>query len=314
MKLTIKSKGDDDLMDFETAFLHSLRISPHLTSGLDKTVLYGTLYEQNPLTSRQLITLYSRGTIEAGFPFFYDISGMDCYCFLYTISGSGKIEGRGGTDSLLLTKESLLFFDCNQPFTLQTAAAPWKFKILFAGGGNLPFYMKAAKNPFGCLLRPIANSELIHSFHLLFKNNTAENIIYKLTDEKNMTDLCVMLLSHLLEIENPILHVPEYLMEMKQLFDTHYEHSYSLDELESNFSISKYRLCREFSNYFGESPIQYLNRVRIANSKILLQNTNLKVHEIGTKVGIENTNHFINLFKRQEGITPLMYRETRLLY
>ena len=301
-------------MDFETAFLHSLRVSPHLTSDLDETALYGTLFEQNPLTNRLLTTIYSRGTIEAGFPFFYDIGGIDCYCFIYTVSGSGKIESRDQTNSHLLTRESLLFFDCNQPFTLQTATAPWKFKILFAGCGNLSFYMKATKTPFGCMLKPIPMGELMHSFHLLFKSNTAENILYKLADEKNMTDLCVAFLSHLMETENPIPQVPEYLMEMKQLFDTHYEHSYSLDELEHNFSISKYRLCREFSSYFGESPIQYLNRVRIANSKILLQNTNLKVHEIGAKVGIENTNHFINLFKRHEGLTPLMYRETRLIY
>lgn len=300
-------------MDFETAFLHSLHVSPHLTSNLDETALYSTLYKQNPFTDNHLITLYSRGTVEAGFPFFYDINGIDCYCFLYTVAGSGKIESKDQTDSLLLVKESLLFFDCNQPFTLQTAAAPWRFKILFAGGGNLSFYMKAAKKPFGCMIDPVPAGELLHSFHLLFKSNTDENILYKLADEKNMTDLCVALLSHLLEAENPVPRVPEYLMEMKQLFDTHYERSYSLDELEHSFSISKYRLCREFSNYFGESPIQYLNRVRIANSKILLQNTNLKVHEIGAKVGIENTNHFINLFKRQEGLTPLMYRETRLL-
>jgi len=301
-------------MDFASVFSHSLRVPPHLTSDLDETALYGTLYEQNPLTSRQLMTIYSRGSIEAGYPFFYDMNGMDCYCFLYTISGSGKIENAAQDRSHLLTHESLLFFDCGQPFTLQTSAAPWKFSILFAGGGNLPFYMEAANEPFGCLVKGTSSGELTHSFHLLFQSSMEENIIYKLADEKNMTNLCVALLSHLLEIKNPVLHIPKYLLEIKQLFDTNYEHSFSLDELENRFSISKYRICREFSGYFGESPIQYLNRIRITNSKLLLENTNLKIHEIGTKVGIENTNHFINLFKRQEGITPLMYRETRLLY
>lgn len=300
-------------MDFSSAFLNSLRVAPHLTSDLDKTALYGSLYDQNPLACSQLMTLYSRGTIEAGFPFYYDINGLDCCCFLYTVSGSGKLENRDQTQSLLLTGDSLLFFDCNQPFTLQTAAAPWKFKILFAGGGNLPFYMDTTQEPFGCLLTELPSGELTHSFHLLFQSSMEENLIYKLADEKNMTNLCVTFLSYLLELKNPTLHIPGYLLEIRHLFDTHYERSYSLDELENSFSVSKYRLCREFSNYFGVSPIQYLNRVRIANSKTLLQDTNLKVHEIGAKVGIENTNHFINLFKRQEGITPLMYRETRLL-
>ncbi len=299
-------------MDFASAFLHSFRVPPHLTSGLDDTVLLGNIYEQNPLTNTQLITLYSRAAVEAGFPFFYDITGIDCYCFLYTTAGSGKIETAGPVKSHLLSKDDLLFFHCNQPFTLQTTAAPWKFKVLFAGGGNLPFYMETTENASGCIVKSIVSGKLTHDFNLLFQNNMEENIMCKLIDEQNMTNLCVTFLSQLLKAEKSNIHVPEYLLEVKQLFDTHYEHNYSLDELENLFSINKYRLCREFSNCFGDSPIQYLNRIRIENSKILLQNTNLKVHEIGTKVGIENTNHFINLFKRREGITPRIYRETRL--
>lgn len=129
-----------------------------------------------------------------------------------------------------------------------------------------------------------------------------------------MTALFVTLLSHLFNLQNPVPHIPEYLIRMKQLFDQHFERSYSLDELECTFSTSKYRLCREFSHYFGESPTQYLNHVRIARSKTLLRDTNLKIHEVGSSVGIKNTSHFIRLFKRFEGITPLMYRETGLQY
>lgn len=300
-------------MDFKASFLQSLLVPPHLTSNFDKTALYGTLYEINSTTFQQLITIYSRGNIEAGYPFFYNISKLPCYCFLYTLSGTGKLENHIDNQTHLLKPASLIFFDCRQPFTLETAAAPWKFRILFVNGGNLPFYMQTLQSQFGCMLENINSGEFLFFLNTIFQGNTERNILYKIADEKNMTNLCTAFLTEYLTKDNKQERIPGYLLEMKQLFDTQYDKSYSLDELESSLGISKYRLCREFSNYFHESPVQYLNRVRITNSKQLLQNTNLKIHEIGAKVGIENTNHFINLFKRYEGTTPLVYRETRLI-
>lgn len=299
-------------MDFASSFLDSLHTPPHLTSGLDRMTLCGTLYEQNTETSGQLITIYSRGTIDAGYPFFYDINGLDCYCFLYTISGTGRLENKQKTQTYQLTPGSIIFFDCRQHFTLETTTAPWKFRTLFVDGGNLPFYMKNTHSSFGCILDNILSGDFLFFLNMIFQNNTEKDILYKLSDEKNMTNLCAAFLSKYLEKNKETFHIPSYLVEMKKMFDTHYDQTYSLDDLENSLGISKYRLCREFSNVFHESPIHYLNRVRISNSKLLLQNTNMKIHEIGAQVGIENTNHFINLFKRQEGTTPLIYREMRL--
>lgn len=103
--------------------------------------------------------------------------------------------------------------------------------------------------------------------------------------------------------------IPDYLWEIHHLFDTQYGENYSLDELENTYSVSKYRICREFSKYYGASPVQYLNHKRIEEAKKLLLTTNDTIHEIGSKVGIHNTNHFINLFKRETGATPLAFKQ-----
>ena len=44
-----------------------------------------------------------------------------------------------------------------------------------------------------------------------------------------------------------------------------------------------------------------------------LLTTDHKVHVIGAMVGIENTNHFITLFKKFTGTTPQEYRQNNLL-
>ena len=54
--------------------------------------------------------------------------------------------------------------------------------------------------------------------------------------------------------------------------------------------------------------IKYLNRIRIEKAKELLISTDEKIVEISQMVGIENTNHFIRLFKEKTGVTPLTYR------
>lgn len=96
---------------------------------------------------------------------------------------------------------------------------------------------------------------------------------------------------------------------MRQRFDQAYDRPYSLDELALEYGINKFRLCREFAKYYEYTPIQYLNKVRIDHAKNLLLETDEKIVEISQMVGIENTNHFIRLFKEKTGVTPLTYRK-----
>ena len=85
--------------------------------------------------------------------------------------------------------------------------------------------------------------------------------------------------------------------------------NFDLDDLSIRFNVSKYTLSREFSKYFGISPIEYLIRKRIKIAKELLVDTNYTISEVSLRIGIFNTTHFINLFKKHTGITPLPYRK-----
>lgn len=56
-------------------------------------------------------------------------------------------------------------------------------------------------------------------------------------------------------------------------------------------------------------PAQYLNKRRIEVAKHLLITTDYRIHEVGSMVGIDNTNHFITLFRKYTGATPLEYKQ-----
>ena len=103
--------------------------------------------------------------------------------------------------------------------------------------------------------------------------------------------------------------IPKYIIQMKHIMDNEYSQLLRLSDFEDRLNISKYRLCHEFNNYFGLSPFKYLTNVRINAAKTLLTSSDMKIYEIALNVGYDNPNHFINVFKKQTGDTPLEYRQ-----
>ncbi len=66
---------------------------------------------------------------------------------------------------------------------------------------------------------------------------------------------------------------------------------------------------RNFKEYTGLSPHQYLQELRIQKSKELLSTTNLTCQEISYRAGYESPIHFNSIFKKKTGFTPIKYRE-----
>lgn len=65
---------------------------------------------------------------------------------------------------------------------------------------------------------------------------------------------------------------------------------------------------REFRMSFGESPAKWLTQKRLEKAAVLLRTTHLNVTEIALSVGYETPGRFIEMFRRQYGITPGRYR------
>jgi two-component system response regulator YesN len=57
----------------------------------------------------------------------------------------------------------------------------------------------------------------------------------------------------------------------------------------------------------------YLDQVRIAKAKELLDDGNLKVYEISERVGYSNVDYFHRKFKKYEGTSPAEYRKKQNL-
>ena len=94
--------------------------------------------------------------------------------------------------------------------------------------------------------------------------------------------------------------------------------SYTDDNLHSNLKIaeiatvvgmSPYYFSRLFRQSMGLSPHEYLTQRRLELAKQMLKKTNLPIIEITAEVGFNSQSHFITLFKKHVGTTPLKYRK-----
>jgi YesN/AraC family two-component response regulator len=71
-------------------------------------------------------------------------------------------------------------------------------------------------------------------------------------------------------------------------------------------------LRRVFRQHTGMNFSDYLSEYRINKVKQWLLDTDMKISEIATRVGYQNSQNLIRMFKRSEGITPGEYRSKKL--
>ena len=96
--------------------------------------------------------------------------------------------------------------------------------------------------------------------------------------------------------------------EIKRYLDTNYREDISLDLLAELAHLNKYYLAHTFQREYGISPITYLNRRRIEESKHMLGNTSYSLAQISELMGFSSPSYFSQCFRKAEGMTPNEYR------
>ncbi|MFQ7551269.1 MAG: helix-turn-helix domain-containing protein [Blautia marasmi] len=82
-----------------------------------------------------------------------------------------------------------------------------------------------------------------------------------------------------------------------------------MQELSRQVFISPQYLSRLFNRFLGCSAYEYLTIYRINKAKeYLLINPRMEVQDIAHKVGFTDSSHFISVFRKMTGITPLGFR------
>ncbi len=87
-------------------------------------------------------------------------------------------------------------------------------------------------------------------------------------------------------------------------------HGWDADTLAALIGVTPQHLARLFRRSLGQSPLEYLGRLRLNRAlQLLVDRPDLRIHEVGAAVGYPDPNYFIRLFRRHEGRTPGEFRE-----
>ncbi len=98
--------------------------------------------------------------------------------------------------------------------------------------------------------------------------------------------------------------------EIRDYLHAHFEEEISLTVLSEKFHFSPQYISKKFKETCHSTIITYVTELRIGKAKTLLRNTQLSVSEIASQVGYADENYFSKAFKKQVGVSPLLYRKT----
>lgn len=104
-------------------------------------------------------------------------------------------------------------------------------------------------------------------------------------------------------------HRDKEVLKAEQFMRNHLETSISIDEVAKFVGISPRHFKRRFKNATGESPLNYLQKLRIQTAKTQLENTLDSVEDITRRIGYEDSSTFRRLFKRHTSVSPREYRD-----
>ncbi len=103
------------------------------------------------------------------------------------------------------------------------------------------------------------------------------------------------------EHEAPIQQAAQYIY-------THYEEPLTLDLVAELVHMSPTYFSRRFKQITGFGYKEYVNYVRLKEASRLLLETDLSLNEIARRCGFSDSNYFGDLFKKEKGMSPRMYR------
>lgn len=89
----------------------------------------------------------------------------------------------------------------------------------------------------------------------------------------------------------------------KRLIDNRYAEQLDLEMLCRIACVSRYHFIRLFRKYYGCTPHQYVQDVRVARAKRLLRE-GWSVQAVCHAVGYESPTSFSSLFRRATGVPP----------
>lgn len=244
--------------------------------------------------------------MEADASYYTDRSGLDSYELRYTLSGRGVLEYRGQT--YVMNAGTGFWIDCREPHRYYSDHSDWICTIFHINGtmaaalfhqyssdGNVLFSANSCPNFEMLQFQVLKSSQKIMPYYEYKLSCLIDILLTELLTSKES--------SFQSDSENEI--IPDIISYIQD----HYTEDLTLEQLMHRFGISRSSLCAGFKKYTGFTIKKYILTLRFHHAKRLLHNSILSIEAVAEQSGFHDTAHFVQMFKKNVGMTPLQYRK-----
>lgn len=176
------------------------------------------------------------------------------------------------------------------PSDIKNTVSDFIYKLAFSSADFKNFFVKNFKSIDICA-REIIKTEPLPALKIKFKNtvlNAIRSIVtIKQTGNKKVVE------------------------KAKKYINENFRENVTLKDVADFVSMNSSYFSELFKSETGTNFIDFLTEIRINTAKDLLENSEIKVKEIGYLIGYENNAYFNRVFKKRVGVTPSEYRRIK---
>lgn len=103
-------------------------------------------------------------------------------------------------------------------------------------------------------------------------------------------------------------HGDEVVVKAQEYIEKNFTEKISIEELSKKFTVGRRNFDRRFIKATGNTPVEYLQRVKIESAKKELETSRKTINEIMYEVGYADVKAFREVFRKITGLSPLEYK------
>ena len=260
-----------------------------------------------PTARQTFFYVQEAGYFRTSAPYFTERENLDSFLLIFTLSGKGRLKIRDR--EYLISSGDTALINCNEHHYYECVPGnEWEFLwVHFNGPTALGYYNIFAENGYRIICGMDSSFMELNLWRIISLTRDKD-----LHGEITISGIIAHLLTEILVKNNEDMlglgTMPEYIKEALLIMEKEYADPLSLESLSDRVSMNKYYFAKQFKRYLGITPNEYLINLRVNHAKELLRYSQSSVEEISYSCGFNYTSHFVNTFRKKEGVTPLVFR------
>ncbi|RKF31675.1 AraC family transcriptional regulator [Sphingobacterium siyangense] len=103
-------------------------------------------------------------------------------------------------------------------------------------------------------------------------------------------------------------HGDEMVMHAQDYLENNFSEKISMGKLSEKFTVGRRNFDRRFIKATGNTPVEYLQRIKVESAKKELESSRKTINEVMYAIGYTDIKAFREIFRRFTGLSPLEYK------